>query len=38
MRMMLKVQRRVEHRGRYADPWTLIEKKYGADVLAATDA
>ena len=34
MRLALAVQRRVEKRGRYADPWTLIEQKYGADVLA----
>jgi nucleoside-diphosphate-sugar epimerase len=34
MRGVLAVQRRVERRGRYADPWTLIEKKYGAEVLA----
>jgi len=24
-------------RGRYADPWALIEKKYGADALANAD-
>jgi len=36
MRLILAVQRKVERRGRYADPWTLIEKKYGADVLAST--
>lgn len=36
MRLALSVQRRVEHRGQYADPWTLIGKKYGADVLAPT--
>ena len=37
MRLMLAVQRRVERRGQYADPWTLIGKKYGPDVLAPTD-
>ncbi len=35
MRLYLLVQRKLEHRGRYADPWTLIEAKYGAEVLAA---
>jgi uncharacterized protein YbjT (DUF2867 family) len=34
MRLALAVQRRVEKRGRYTDPWTLIEQKHGADVLA----
>jgi nucleoside-diphosphate-sugar epimerase len=37
MRTMLAIQRRVEHRGPYADPWTLIGKKYGPDVLAPTN-
>ncbi len=37
MRLILAVQRRIEKRGRYADPWTLIGKKYGPDVLAPTD-
>jgi hypothetical protein len=32
------VQRRVERRGRYADPWALIEQKFGPEVLASTDA
>jgi nucleoside-diphosphate-sugar epimerase len=36
-RTALAAQRRVERRGPYADPWTLIEKKYGADVLATAD-
>jgi nucleoside-diphosphate-sugar epimerase len=36
LRLFLAVQRRVEQRGRYADPWTLIAKKYGQDVLAPT--
>ena len=30
-------QRRREGRGPYADPWALIGKKYGPDVLAPTD-
>jgi hypothetical protein len=37
MRLALALQRRREGRGPYADPWTLIEKKYGPDVLAPTD-
>ena len=37
LRFILAVQRRVERRGRYADPWTLIGNKYGPDVLAPTD-
>ncbi len=37
LRLTLAVQRRVEGRGKYADPWTLIGKKYGPDVLAPTD-
>lgn len=36
MRLALAAQRRVERRGRFADPWALIEKKYGPDVLART--
>ncbi len=35
MRAALAVQRRVEKRGRYADPWKLIAQKYGRDALAA---
>jgi nucleoside-diphosphate-sugar epimerase len=31
----LKLQRRVEKRGPYADPWALIEKKYGPGALAS---
>jgi nucleoside-diphosphate-sugar epimerase len=38
MRLALRVQRRVEHRGRYADPWALIEKHYGPEVLASIRA
>jgi nucleoside-diphosphate-sugar epimerase len=37
IRLALAVQRRREGRGPYADPWTLIGKKYGPDVLAPTD-
>ena len=33
----LAVQRRVDGRGRYADPWTLIARKYGAGALATPD-
>ena len=36
MRAFLVFQRRLEHRGPYADPWTLIGEKYGPDVLAPT--
>jgi nucleoside-diphosphate-sugar epimerase len=38
MRLTLAVQRKVEGRGRYADPWALLEKKFGPGVLASTDA
>ncbi|BBZ71016.1 hypothetical protein MPRS_21090 [Mycobacterium paraseoulense] len=37
LRTVLKVQRRLEGRGPYADPWTLIEKHYGAAALAAAE-
>ena len=37
MRLFLAVPRRVERRGRYADPWRLIGTKYGPDVLAPTN-
>jgi nucleoside-diphosphate-sugar epimerase len=37
MRTALKLQRRAEGRGPYADPWTLIAKKYGTAALAGTD-
>jgi UDP-glucose 4-epimerase len=33
----LKLQRRAEGRGPYADPWALIEKKYGPGALAHAD-
>ena len=35
LRLALTAQRRVEGRGPYADPWTLIGKKYGLAALAA---
>jgi nucleoside-diphosphate-sugar epimerase len=34
LRTALKLQRRAEGRGPYADPWTLILKKYGSGALA----
>jgi nucleoside-diphosphate-sugar epimerase len=34
---VLKLQRRFEGRGPYADPWALIEKAYGPDALAHAD-
>jgi nucleoside-diphosphate-sugar epimerase len=37
LRQVLKVQRRIEKRGRYADPWTLVGTKFGNDALAPTD-
>jgi nucleoside-diphosphate-sugar epimerase len=37
LRVALKLQRRAEGRGPYADPWSLIEKKYGSAALAAAD-
>jgi len=37
MRTALKLQRRAEGRGPYADPWTLIAKKYGSAALVAAD-
>ena len=37
MRTALKLQRRAEGRGPYADPWTLVEKKYGSAALAQAD-
>jgi nucleoside-diphosphate-sugar epimerase len=37
LRTILKLQRRAEGRGPYADPWTLIEKKYGPAALAQAD-
>lgn len=35
MRGALGLQRRIERRGPYADPWTLIERKYGPGALAS---
>jgi nucleoside-diphosphate-sugar epimerase len=37
MRAALALQRRAEGRGPYADPWTLIAKKYGPAALADAD-
>ncbi|OBF58926.1 oxidoreductase [Mycobacterium sp. 852002-53434_SCH5985345] len=37
LRTVLMVQRRLEGRGPYADPWALIEKHYGAAALASAD-
>ena len=37
LRTALKLQRRAEGRGPYADPWTLIENKYGPAALAQSD-
>jgi hypothetical protein len=37
LRAVLIVQQRLEGRGPYADPWALIEKKYGAAALASVD-
>jgi nucleoside-diphosphate-sugar epimerase len=37
LRTILLVQRRLEGRGPYADPWALIEKKYGTAALARID-
>ncbi len=34
MRTVLRVQRRMERRGRYADPWALLTDKYGPQVMA----
>jgi len=37
LRTALKLQRCAEGRGPYADPWALIEKKYGPGALATAD-
>lgn len=37
LRAVLMIQRRLEGRGPYADPWSLIEKKYGTAALASVD-
>ncbi|QLL06771.1 NAD-dependent epimerase/dehydratase family protein [Mycobacterium vicinigordonae] len=34
LRAFLAVQRRLEHRGCYADPWTFLSAKYGSQMLA----
>ncbi|MEU1981757.1 NAD(P)-dependent oxidoreductase [Nocardia sp. NPDC019395] len=34
IRTALALQRRIEHRGPYAEPWTLIVSRYGPQVLA----
>lgn len=36
IRRFYALQRRIEHRGRFADPWMLISRKYGPEVLAET--
>jgi len=36
MLALFAVQRRLEHRGPYADPWALIRDKFGPDALAPT--
>jgi nucleoside-diphosphate-sugar epimerase len=36
MRALLALQRRLEHRGPYADPWKLMANKYGPDMLASS--
>ncbi|WP_216916588.1 NAD-dependent epimerase/dehydratase family protein [Nocardia noduli] len=36
IRRILAVQRRRDRRGEYADPWTLIQEKFGSEVLAST--
>ncbi|OMB96587.1 NAD-dependent epimerase/dehydratase family protein [Mycobacterium colombiense] len=37
LRAVFSIQRRLEGRGPYADPWSLIEKKYGTAALASVD-
>lgn len=37
LRLVLQLQRRLDGRGPYADPWTLIEKKYGSAALAGSE-
>ena len=37
LRAALRLQRCVEGRGPYADPWTLIAKKYGPEALATAE-
>ncbi|MFV8319637.1 NAD-dependent epimerase/dehydratase family protein [Mycobacterium sp. 23] len=38
MLVFLALQRRLENRGRYADPWTFMRGKYGPEMLAGTEA
>lgn len=38
LRTVLAIQRKAERRGRYADPWALIEKNYGPGALASGQA
>jgi hypothetical protein len=37
LRLVIKLQNRADGRGRYADPWAMIEKKYGPGALAHAD-
>jgi nucleoside-diphosphate-sugar epimerase len=37
IRTALALQRRIEHRGPYADPWSLIASRYGSQALARAD-
>ncbi len=37
LRVILSIQRKLEHRGPYADPWKLISRKYGAHILVPTN-
>jgi nucleoside-diphosphate-sugar epimerase len=37
LRLALAVQRRIERRGRFANPWALIEKKYGPEVVVRSN-
>ncbi|MFP5340343.1 MAG: NAD(P)-dependent oxidoreductase, partial [Gammaproteobacteria bacterium] len=36
MRAFLATQRQCERRGTYADPWSLLSRHYGADIIAPT--
>jgi nucleoside-diphosphate-sugar epimerase len=37
LRLVFRLQNRADGRGRYADPWVMIEKKYGSGALAHAD-
>jgi UDP-glucose 4-epimerase len=37
LRVVIKLQNRADGRGPYADPWAMIEKKYGSAALAHAD-